>query len=61
MTHRREGYDIVLAAMNSYKIARREKVRFSHLTESLRSSTDPEYITIGLALINAIVNSPEGT
>lgn len=49
-----------MAAFTSYRNTRREKARFAHLTESLRSSSDPEYITICLALINAIVNSPEG-
>lgn len=49
----------MLAAFSTYRTTKREKVRFAHLTESLRSSSDPEYITICLALINAVVNSPE--
>lgn len=49
----------MLDAFTSYKTAKREKTRFSHLTDSLRQAVDPEYITICLALINALVNSPE--
>ncbi|GAM21909.1 hypothetical protein SAMD00019534_050840 [Acytostelium subglobosum LB1] len=55
-----EGFRAVLQSFTYFKNVKKEKVRFFHLLDTMRTNQDDhEYLAIALALINGLVNTPE--
>ena len=53
-----DGFDLVLDAMNFYKLVKREPQRFYFLVKNLKEIKDDEFRSHVMMMINALLSSP---